>query len=74
MIFKRPQEMNEINTTNRGSGAGAGQGRGRMQGGKAMGAGGNCLCPGCGHRQPHKRGVPCTQVQCPKCKKTMIRE
>lgn len=55
-----------------GQGQGQGQGRGR-QGGMAAGLGGECVCPQCGHRQPHSRGVPCTQVMCPKCGVAMVR-
>jgi len=71
--------MNGTNRGGRGQGGGQGQGRGgggrgRMGGPLAGGAGGTCLCPQCGHRQPHGRGVPCTQVKCPQCGTTMIRE
>ena len=62
-----------------GSGGGqgqgrGGQGRGRMGGPLAGGAGGTCLCPKCGHRETHERGVPCVQKQCPKCGTAMARE
>ena len=62
-----------------GSGGGqgqgrGGQGRGRMGGPLAGGAGGACLCPKCGHREPHELGVPCVQKQCPKCSTAMTRE
>lgn len=57
-----------------GQGGGRGAGRARMRGPLAAGAGGSCLCPQCGHRQPHERGKPCMQVQCPKCGTTLIRE
>ncbi|MFP4170838.1 MAG: hypothetical protein ACLFUV_07445 [Methanomassiliicoccales archaeon] len=52
-------------------GGGGGRGRG---GGYAMGPGGDCVCPSCGHREPHQRGVPCFQMKCPKCGNPMIRE
>jgi predicted Fe-Mo cluster-binding NifX family protein len=63
----------------RGPGGGQGRGRGgggigRMGGPLAGGPVGTCLCPKCGHREPHGRGVPCTQRQCPKCGTTMTRE
>ena len=51
-----------------------GQGRGCMGGPLAGGAGGTCLCPKCGHREPHERGVPCVQKQCQKCGTSMTRE
>jgi len=51
-----------------------GQGRGRMGGPLAGGAVGTCLCPKCGHREPHERGVPCVQKKCPKCGIAMTRE
>lgn len=62
-----------------GSGGGqgqgrGGQGRGRMGGPLAGGPGGACLCPKCGHREPHELGVPCVQKQCPKCGTAMTRE
>ena len=52
----------------------AGQGRGRMGGPLAGGAVGTCLCPKCGHREPHERGMPCVQRKCPKCGNAMTRE
>ncbi|HHF42132.1 MAG: hypothetical protein DRI99_02195 [Candidatus Aminicenantes bacterium] len=60
----------------RGRGGGYGQGwgnQGRGRGGGA-GPGGNCLCPACGHKIPHPRGTPCSQISCPKCGTPMIRE
>ena len=58
-----------------GQGRGRGGGRpGRMGGPLAGGPAGTCLCPKCGHREPHGRGVPCTQRQCPKCGTVMTRE
>jgi predicted Fe-Mo cluster-binding NifX family protein len=61
----------------RGGGQGAGrngQGRGRMGGPFAGGAGGACLCPKCGHREPHESGIPCVEKSCPKCGTAMNRE
>ncbi|MBU4267972.1 MAG: hypothetical protein KJ808_03890 [Acidobacteria bacterium] len=57
-----------------GRGGGRGQGRGRMGGPLAAGAAGTCLCPKCGNRVAHERGVPCVQRQCPKCGTAMTRE
>ncbi len=68
--------MNGANRSGRGNGGGQGMGGGRGRKGRpiAGGAVGACRCPNCGHTQPHERGVPCTQVQCPKCKTSMVRE
>jgi hypothetical protein len=59
-----------------GGGGGRGQGgRGQAQGNRpGSGPGGMCVCPSCGHRQPHQRGVPCYSVQCPECGEDMIKE
>lgn len=56
-----------------GRGMGPGGGRGRM-GGFGLGTGGNCVCPACGHKQPHQRGIPCNSLKCPQCGQTMTRE
>lgn len=66
--------MNGTNRWGKGPGKGQGQGRGRKGGPIAGGAVGTCRCPNCSHTQPHERGVPCTQVKCPKCGTAMIRE
>ena len=54
----------------RGRGGQRGSGRG---GGAGGAAGGNCVCPKCGYREPHQRGLPCTQTQCRACGTAMIR-
>ena len=51
-----------------------GQGLGRMGGPKAAGPAGFCVCPQCGQRLPHERGVPCTEQKCPGCGAAMVRE
>jgi predicted Fe-Mo cluster-binding NifX family protein len=52
----------------------AGQGRGRMGGPRAAGPMGACVCPKCGHSEPHERGVPCVQKQCPACGTLLTRQ
>jgi len=72
------------NTGDQG-GEGAMPGGGRGQGGKSAGrrrgGGGRpggptnfCICPACGAKAPHERGIPCIQVSCPQCGKPMVRE
>ncbi|MGQ9631291.1 MAG: cation transporter [bacterium] len=34
---------------------------------------GDCVCPNCGVRIPHQRGVPCYQMACPSCGTRMAR-
>ncbi len=67
----------------RGAGGGAGAGRGvgrgaggggRMGGSLAAGPIGECVCPKCGQRAAHQRGIPCYQQKCPKCGSLMTRE
>ena len=57
-----------------GRGRGQGSGQGRMGGAGAAGTGGNCVCPKCGYSEPHERGFPCVDRQCPKCGAMMARE
>jgi predicted Fe-Mo cluster-binding NifX family protein len=60
--------------TGSGPGRGGRQAGGMRGGGAAPGSGGNCVCPQCGARQPHERGVPCFGKSCPSCGAPMIRE
>ena len=46
--------------TGRRGGLGRGQGQG-------LGGTNECVCPSCGEKTPHARGIPCSQVKCPKC-------
>jgi hypothetical protein len=48
-------------------------GRGRQPGGFGLGPGGECVCPNCGTKVPHKRGVPCYSHKCPQCGSSMVR-
>ena len=59
----------------RGGGAGQGQGGGRGGGNKpGSGPVGNCVCPHCGHKEPHVAGQRCIDQVCPKCGTKMTRE
>ena len=52
-----------------------GRGRGLGRGNSSMaGSGGFCVCPSCGEKMAHQRGMPCNAVNCPKCGTKMIRE
>jgi len=48
-------------------------GRGKGPG-AGLGVGGNCVCPKCGSKKAHTRGVPCNTLKCPNCGTTMVRE
>jgi len=61
-----------------GFGSGFGwQGKGRFEDTikEAQGKGpeGYCICPKCGYKIKHERGVPCSTFKCPKCKINLTR-
>lgn len=39
-----------------------------------MGSGGYCVCPKCGDKTLHHRGVPCQEERCPNCGGKLLRE
>lgn len=55
------------------AGLGPRTGRGRRFVGRGQGLGGSadCVCPKCGEKVPHTRGIPCLQTKCPKCETPM---
>jgi hypothetical protein len=74
--FRRDNRMNlNRNRANPGGGRGLGLGggRGRNKGG-AFGPGGYCVCAKCGEKVPHQQGIKCTDIKCPSCGHTMVRE
>jgi predicted Fe-Mo cluster-binding NifX family protein len=61
----------------RQGGAGQAQGRGSRTPGAAPGSAatqGICVCPQCGHQQPHERGIPCMQNKCAQCGTFLTRQ
>ena len=56
-----------------GDGTGPVGGRGLGRRAQGMGPGGDCICPNCGHREPHQLAVPCYSRKCPKCGAPMSR-
>jgi predicted Fe-Mo cluster-binding NifX family protein len=62
-----------------GQGQGQRQGQGARRGGRVGGSAtadstGDCVCPQCGEKEPHKRGMPCAERKCPKCGTVMTRQ
>jgi hypothetical protein len=41
--------------------------------GARTGASNFCVCPACGTKTPHERGIPCTQMNCPQCGQPLVR-
>ena len=48
--------------------------RGELEEAKGGGPGGYCVCQKCGYKIPHERGIPCSTLECPKCKINLVRE
>jgi predicted Fe-Mo cluster-binding NifX family protein len=84
---RRENKMNNNKRGQRSAGQGKGsgtqgrKGQGRRRSTQASGSGpgasaiqGSCVCPQCGHKEPHQRSVPCARKKCPQCATTMIRQ
>jgi len=39
----------------------------KLEAAKGAGPGGFCVCPQCGYKVSHQRGVPCSEMLCPYC-------
>ncbi len=48
--------------------------RGEVEEARGGGPGGYCICQKCGYKIPHERSVPCSTLECPKCKINLVRE
>lgn len=48
--------------------------KGKVETATGGGPGGYCVCPKCGYKAIHERGVPCSALECPKCKINLIRK
>jgi len=48
--------------------------RGEVKEARGGGPGGYCVCSKCGYKILHERGVPCSTLECPKCKINLVRE
>jgi len=48
--------------------------RGKIKEAAGQGPGGYCVCPKCGYKIPHERGVPCSTLYCPKDSTPLQRE
>jgi len=48
--------------------------RGEVEEARREGPGGYCACSKCGYKTPHERDVPCSRIECPKCKTSLVRE
>jgi predicted Fe-Mo cluster-binding NifX family protein len=77
-IYREGNRMNGQGRDGMRPGGGRGQGRGgqragRMGGPRAAGPSGDCVCPQCGQREPHQRGVSCVARKCPQCGAAMTR-
>jgi cation diffusion facilitator family transporter len=48
--------------------------KGEIKEAVGQGPGGYCVCPKCGYKVPHRRGIPCSTLKCPKCNINLQRE
>jgi len=48
--------------------------KGEIEAATGGGPGGYCVCSKCGYKILHESGVPCSTLECPKCKINLVRE
>lgn len=48
--------------------------KGEIKEAVGQGPGGYCVCPRCNYKIPHKRGIPCATLKCPKCNIPLTRK
>lgn len=46
----------------------------QIQGAQGKGPEGYCMCPKCGYKKKHEKGIPCSSIKCPKCKINLERK
>jgi len=51
----------------RGRGGNFARGIGNRAVGRGLGGSKECTCPKCGNKEPHTRGIPCSEIKCSKC-------
>jgi len=73
-VMERTRQRTRAGQEGGGQGQGSRRRRERLRERVQAGPGGTCVCPQCGHREPHERGIPCTEVACPSCGQKMVRE
>jgi cation diffusion facilitator family transporter len=48
--------------------------KGKIEEASGRGPEGDCVCPNCGYKISHQRGVPCSTLQCPNCRANLERK
>jgi len=48
--------------------------KGKIEEAVGQGPSGYCVCSKCGYKIPHERGIPCSTLECPKCKVNLERK
>jgi len=82
VMGRKSEEVSIMQGKGFGSGRGLGGGGRQRGGGLGSRSGGRgafagtsfCVCPQCGHREPHQRGQACIECTCPKCGVKLVRE